>query len=162
MSLSKSALEAELGGHLTIMARREIDPWPEPVPQHHPLWCCDHRLAEHFPSELRKGEWDCRLCGDSHVVWRERNWSVDFAYPALKIAIECDGVAWQTGGGRHTRPAGYERDRERDLTLEARGWRVIRATQRDITSGLVLSAIEAAINERRVAEGTGAGSGVIA
>lgn len=158
-----------LGHQLTMLAKQEDSPWPEPVPQYRPLWCCQHQKRWHEPRsaaatpemaqeicwgciehDLSKpaGRWVKPDVEPFHEFAHERNWSVDFAYPALKIAIECDGLGWRTAGGRHTRPAGYERDREKDLTLEARGWTVIRCTQRDITSGLVLSAIETAIKER--------------
>lgn len=47
---------------------------------------------------------------------------VDFAYPDAKLAVECDGFAW------HADREAFERDRERDIELQARGWTVLRFT----------------------------------
>lgn len=47
---------------------------------------------------------------------------VDFAYPALKIAIEIDGFAY------HSSPSDFQRDRERLNALLANGWIVIHVT----------------------------------
>jgi very-short-patch-repair endonuclease len=47
---------------------------------------------------------------------------IDFAYPALLLAIETDGYAWH--GDREA----FDRDRERDNELQTLGWRVLRFT----------------------------------
>ncbi len=59
-----------------------------------------------------------------HVVGRYR---LDVAWPAWRVAVECDG--FQFHGGRES----FERDRERDATLAAVGWVVWRYTWRQIT-----------------------------
>jgi very-short-patch-repair endonuclease len=47
---------------------------------------------------------------------------VDFAYPDRYLAIECDGFA------HHADRVAFDQDRERDIELQARGWRVLRFT----------------------------------
>lgn len=47
---------------------------------------------------------------------------LDFAYPKSSLAIECDSYAW------HLNRRAFERDRERDIHLQAQGWTVLRFT----------------------------------
>lgn len=51
---------------------------------------------------------------------------VDLHWPAERLAVEIDGFQF------HASRAAFERDRRRDATLQARGWRVIRLTWRRI------------------------------
>ncbi len=46
-------------------------------------------------------------------------YTVDFAFPEIKVAIEADGAAYHTGDRR-------EHDRERDYSLRRAGWTVKR------------------------------------
>jgi hypothetical protein len=52
---------------------------------------------------------------------------IDLVWPAHRVALELDG--WDTHRGR----LAFERDRERSLLLEARGYRVLRASWRQFT-----------------------------
>ncbi len=72
-----------------------------------------------------------------------RRWRFDLAWPALKVAVECEGGGWT--GGRHTRGAGFEADLEKYAQAQILGWSVVRVSQRMITSGLALNAIESAL-----------------
>ncbi len=56
------------------------------------------------------------------VVLRDEKIYVDFAYPDRRLAVECDSYAW------HMDRRSFERDRERDVELQARGWTVLRFT----------------------------------
>jgi very-short-patch-repair endonuclease len=47
---------------------------------------------------------------------------IDFAYPELRLGIECDGYAW------HMDREAFERDRQRDAELQLLGWKIIRVT----------------------------------
>ncbi|MGZ8667520.1 MAG: endonuclease domain-containing protein [Solirubrobacterales bacterium] len=51
---------------------------------------------------------------------------VDFAWPSKRLIVELDGRAF------HGTASAFERDRLRDQLLLAEGWRVIRATWRQV------------------------------
>jgi len=53
---------------------------------------------------------------------------VDFAFPALKIAVEADGYRWHSGRAQ------WQRDLSRRNKLTALGWRVIHVTWSDLES----------------------------
>jgi very-short-patch-repair endonuclease len=53
---------------------------------------------------------------------------VDFFWPDEKVIVEVDGYAY------HADRASFERDRERDATLVARGYVVLRVTWRQLTA----------------------------
>lgn len=66
---------------------------------------------------------------DARGAKRRRGWKFDFALPALKIAVEVDGNAWQTkGGGRH----GTDKDRVKMNEAAARGWLVFRFSPKQL------------------------------
>lgn len=50
---------------------------------------------------------------------RRKHWFVGFAFPKLKLAIECDGARWHQD---------KDRDARRQAELEAQGWTVLRFT----------------------------------
>ncbi len=52
---------------------------------------------------------------------------VDFVWRDRRLIVEVDGYAF------HRSPAAFERDRERDVLLQTRGWRVMRFTWRQVT-----------------------------
>jgi len=56
-------------------------------------------------------------------------YEVDFYWPDRRVVVEIDGFAF------HSSRSAFERDRERDATLTARGIRVLRFTWRQPTAG---------------------------
>lgn len=66
-----------------------------------------------------------------------RRWKFDFAWPAKKIAAECEGGTRK--GGRHTRHDGYTKDCEKYNAAAMQGWKVYRFTSSQIND---LSALE--------------------
>jgi very-short-patch-repair endonuclease len=68
-----------------------------------------------------------------------RKWRADFRWPTL--IVEVDGGAYIHG--RHTTGRGYEDDRERDAEAMMMGYRVLRVTPKQVTSGQALAWIEA-------------------
>lgn len=54
----------------------------------------------------------------------ERKWRFDFAHPASKVAIECEGGVWSRG--RHTRGGGFVSDARKYAEAQMSGWIVFR------------------------------------
>lgn len=61
-----------------------------------------------------------------------RRWRMDMAMPARRIAFELDG--WADHGKRLS---GFKRDREKSLSFERRGWRVIRFSSSQVRHSLL-------------------------
>lgn len=59
-----------------------------------------------------------------------RKWRFDLAWPHKKIAVECDGMVWQAGGGRHN----TDTDRDKMNIAALMGWRVLRFSGNQIRS----------------------------
>lgn len=55
-----------------------------------------------------------------------RNYRIDIAFPALKLAIEFDGRAY------HSTPEHFQADRRRQNDLQNSGWRILRFTWADV------------------------------
>lgn len=72
-----------------------------------------------------------------------RKWRFDFAWPDLKIAVECEGGAWS--GGRHTRGAGFIGDCEKYNAAALAGWRVFRFTGDMINSRKAIQILDEAL-----------------
>jgi very-short-patch-repair endonuclease len=72
----------------------------------------------------------------------KRAWRLDFAWPALKLALEVEGGHW--GDGRHTRGAGYTEDCAKYSCAAIAGWRVIRVTSTMMDDGTALDLLRAA------------------
>jgi very-short-patch-repair endonuclease len=68
-------------------------------------------------------------------------YEVDMLWPAARLIVEVDGYAY------HASRAAFERDRARDAELQARGYRVIRITWRQIeaTAHAVVARLAAAL-----------------
>lgn len=117
---------------------------PAPVREHHFMWCCEHPKREHPSSELGCG--GCVAAGSDdwkHTYRRRRDWRFDFAWPAVKLAVEFEGGAYV--GGRHVRGQGFEGDIEKYNAAVLDGWRVLRFTTAMVEDGRALETIEAAL-----------------
>lgn len=76
----------------------------------------------------------------------ERKWRFDLAWPDFKVAVEIHGGTWV--GGRHTRGAGFEKDREKMNEAQLLGWLVLEVTDKQIRSGQALAWVEKALEVR--------------
>lgn len=65
-----------------------------------------------------------------------RKWRFDFAYPAIKVALEVEGGVHS--GGRHTTGTGFTQDVEKYNAAALAGWLVIRATAAHVKSGVAV------------------------
>ena len=70
----------------------------------------------------------------------KRRYRFDFAWPDLKLAVECEGGIWN--GGRHTRGAGFQNDCEKYNEAALLGWTVLRVTADQVRNGKALNWIQ--------------------
>jgi very-short-patch-repair endonuclease len=68
-----------------------------------------------------------------------RKWKFDLAWPAQKVAAECDGGTWVKG--RHSRGSGYEKDCEKLNAAVEMGWKVYRFTTNMIDDGRAIDTL---------------------
>ncbi len=79
-----------------------------------------------------------------------RGWRFDVCWPSAKVAFEVEGVTHQ--GGRHQRKDGFEEDVAKYNEATLLGWVLIRATPKQVASGLALSWLERALGVTREGE----------
>jgi hypothetical protein len=84
-----------------------------------------------------------------HRFHPTRQWRFDLAWPALLVAFEREGFGPRGGAGRHQRANGYAGDAEKYSEAAIAGWCVIRATGRQIESGLAADLVLRALAARR-------------
>src|SRR5687768_16750315 len=101
--MASSKLEERLAEALRIVGQDASGRWryPEPVREYQfDKGCCGHSMRYHPLLRLRH----CNVCvahGIEHPMASTpaRRWRFDFAWPELKVAVECDGGTFT--GGRH-------------------------------------------------------------
>lgn len=86
-----------------------------------------------------------------------RRWRFDMCWPDKKIALECDGMVWQAGGGRHN----TDEDREKMNTAALMGWRVFRFSGKQIRSNPLgcLDLVKEALELTKISQEVGNGNG---
>lgn len=73
-----------------------------------------------------------------HVFCPGRNWRIDFAWPALRLAVEIEG-------GVHRIKGRFERDIEKYNTMTMMGWKLLRFTKKMVERGEALEKVQAII-----------------
>lgn len=76
-----------------------------------------------------------------------RRWRFDYAWPALRFALEVEGGTWS--GGRHVRGKGYENDCVKYNAAALAGWIVLRVTTAMLRDGRALTLLESAFAGKR-------------
>jgi very-short-patch-repair endonuclease len=159
--MSRSKLEEALAGQLALMGMDERWPYPAPIREMHPMWCCEHSKVFHhryMSTDYDSGPFCAACMLDTthfrrHEYAKGRNWRCDFVWPSpISLIVECEGINFSVQGGRHQTGAGFQADLEKYNSLRAAGWDVIRVGQREISSGVALSLIESALKERTKVE----------
>lgn len=69
-----------------------------------------------------------------------RKWRLDLAWPTCLVALEIEGGIWTRG--RHVRGAGFLKDMEKYNEAALRGWRLLRVTPGQISSGVALTLLD--------------------
>ena len=82
-----------------------------------------------------------------HTFAKPRRWRFDFAWPAIKVAVEYEGIF--SAKSRHTTPTGYSGDAEKYSTAAALGWCVIRVTAPMVRDGRAADLLTLAHEARR-------------
>lgn len=77
-----------------------------------------------------------------------RRWDADFAWPDLKLLAEVDGGIWRRGGGAHSHPTNILRDMAKQNDAVLLGWRVLRFTTDEVTSGYALALLRRVMDPR--------------
>ena len=75
----------------------------------------------------------------------DRRWRMDMAWPRDRLLVELHGGIYTQG--RHVRPIGFEKDREKMNAGQLAGFRVLEFTMKMITSGYAERAIAQALPE---------------
>jgi hypothetical protein len=148
-----SKLEDDLAFALYALAHNENAPWPyaDPVREFEvEPKCCEHAKRTHLVSTVPGYVAICQKCplaSRAHDYRPHYRW--DFAWPDLKVAVECNGGVWS--GGAHGRPKGILRDYDKANRGRLAGWTLIAVTQRDVTSGEALRLIARALEDATAA-----------
>lgn len=121
-------------------SRQSVQPTPKKFRQLLPS-ALESQVEETLKSFGLKFEVEFRFC-------KERRWRFDFALPAQRIGIECEGGIWSHG--RHTRGIGYTRDCEKYNRAALDGWRVLRYTSGNIDDFKSDLAMAIAVNSIRL------------
>ena len=69
-----------------------------------------------------------------------RLWKFDVAWPASKVAIECDGGIWVRGG--HCRGAQIKKDWEKRNTAQGMDWKVLLCEPKDICTNEIVEQVK--------------------
>ncbi len=108
------------------MPRKPAGPRVIPIPLDLRIHCRARRLPEPVPE---------------HRFDAARRWRFDWAWPALRLAVEVEGLVYpkagQTGvhGGRHVSLTGFRADVEKYAAAFVAGWAVLRVLPEHIRSG---------------------------
>lgn len=85
-----------------------------------------------------------------------RRWRFDFAWPALKVAVELDGGIFAaengTEAGRHARGVGRMKDYEKRNAAAEQGWVVLCYGPPQVRSGEAALQVERIVKARSVAQ----------
>ncbi len=69
----------------------------------------------------------------------KRRWRADFAHLESRVLIEIEGGVWTRG--RHVTPRGFQSDAEKYLTATLNGWSVLRLTDAQLTTEIMIDII---------------------
>lgn len=147
--MSRSKLEEDLYESMRLLSMTEHG-FPMPVREYHVDWCCEHPKKAHKTVFTVRPMVHCYECHDEdgpclHSYEHGRNWRCDFAWPDLRLIVEVEGGLYTQG--RHVRPSGFTKDLQKYNEIAAAGWKLLRFSRREVTSGEALNVIRRVIEE---------------
>jgi len=86
----------------------------------------ERKLMDHLIKYCQNGLIKYQIFPQFRVQYGNTEYPLDFAIPALKIALEADGEIF------HGSPKQVQHDKERDMKLAQLGWTVVRFGDEDI------------------------------
>lgn len=101
--------------------------------------------------------WSCRLVGlpdpvPEYRFWEGRKFAFDLAWPAVKVAVEVEGVTYTKGsyqlGGRHVSARGFRQDLVKYAEAAAQGWVVLRVLPLHIKTGEAITWVQRVLQTR--------------
>lgn len=67
-----------------------------------------------------------------------RRFTADFAFVEYQLLVEIQGGIWRPGGGAHSRPAGIDRDIEKQQHAALLGFQVLPFTPEQVKAGFAI------------------------
>lgn len=86
-------------------------------------------IADHLPSFRQ-----------NYIFLADRKFELDFAWVDYRIGVEINGGVWSKGA--HGRPLAILRDMEKSNLLVLAGWKVLRYTPAEVSTGIALAGIK--------------------
>jgi hypothetical protein len=73
-----------------------------------------------------------------------RKWRFDYGWKVQRVALECEGGLWTRG--RHVRARGFEHDCVKYAEAVLAGWKVFRASPRQLEDGTAIEWLRRALD----------------
>lgn len=76
----------------------------------------------------------------NYIFMANRKFELDFAWVDYRIGVEINGGVWSKGA--HGRPLAILRDMEKSNLLVLSGWKVLRYTPAEVSTGFALAGVK--------------------
>lgn len=83
----------------------------------------------------------------NYIFLANRKFELDFAWPDYRVGVEINGGVWSKGA--HGRPLAILRDMEKSNLLVLSGWKVLRYTPSEVSTGIALEGLKKLLTRSR-------------